>query len=292
MSEPIFFARAIHMPLADIIAVTGASVPEGAILSMTITGAAPFDVAAPGEITVLAGAAAGGLPASRAAACFVTQAEAALLPESMVPLLVDDPHGAFLQALAKLFPEASRPVSLVGGTGINPQASIHPEARLEHGVIADPGVVIGPGAEIGSGTIIGANSVIGASVRIGRDCAIGPQVTITHALIGDRVTLHPGARIGQPALSRAKPGSRLKAHPCAVPHLGRIIIQDGAVIGANAAIDRGALGDTVIGEGSRIGDLARIAENALIGRFCAIPPHGEVPAGASIEDFSAAPCAS
>ena len=61
-------------------------------------------------------------------------------------------------------------------------------------------MVIGPRAEIGFGTIIGANSVIGSDVRIGRDCLIGPQVTISHALIGDNVIVHPGARIGQSSI--------------------------------------------------------------------------------------------
>ena len=81
-------------------------------------------------------------------------------------------------------------------------AWIHPEARLEQDVIVDPGVVIGPRAEIGSGSIVGANSVIGSDVRIGRDCLIGPQATITRALIGNRVILHPGcASVSQVSIS-------------------------------------------------------------------------------------------
>src|ERR1700757_827790 len=103
-----------------------------------------------------------------------------------------------------LFPQATAPVSIFGMEGVNPGATIHPEARLERDVIIDPGAVIGPRAEIGSGTIIAANSVIGADVRIGRDCYIAPQATISHALIGDRVRVYPGVRIGQPGVPPAR----------------------------------------------------------------------------------------
>ena len=74
---------------------------------------------------------------------------------------------------------------------------MHPSARLEAGVTVDPLAVIGPHAEIGAGTVIAAGAVIGPDVCIGRDCAIGAGATILHALIGDRVIIHPGARIGQ-----------------------------------------------------------------------------------------------
>ena len=148
-----------------------------------------------------------------------------------------------------MFPQAIRPKSLLGTTGLNPGASIHSEARLEQGVIVDPGVVIGPRAEIGFGTIIGANSVIGSDVRIGRDCLIGPQVTISHALIGDNVIVHPGARIGQSSIDCRHAG--IAFAPPGLPKalkIGRVIIQNGVEVGANATIDRGAAGDTVIGE--------------------------------------------
>ncbi len=160
-------------------------------------------------------------------------------------------------------------------------------------MIVDPGVVIGPRAEIGSGSIVGANSVIGSDVRIGRDCLIGPQATITHALIGDRVILHPGVRIGQPSVDFGHAGIALAPHGFPrVLGIGRVIIQDGVEIGANATIDRGAMGDTVIGEETRIGNLVRIASNVTIGRHCVIS--GVIPApadlsGARRDEFFAAP---
>jgi UDP-3-O-[3-hydroxymyristoyl] glucosamine N-acyltransferase len=191
--------------------------------------------------------------------------------------------------MRRLFPQAIRVKSLLGTAGIDPGAAIHPEARLEQDVIVDPGVVIGPRAEIGSGSIIGANSVIGSGVRIGRDCWIGPQVTITHALIGDRVILHPGVRIGQPSVDFGHAGIALAPRGLArTPGIGRVIIQDGVEIGANSTIDRGAVGDTVIGEETTIDNLVRIAANVTIGRQCVIPAPADSSA-ARREAFFAAP---
>ena len=227
------------------------------------------------------------LETSRATACFVTPGYAPRVPKSTLALVMEEPSRGFALAMRRLFPQANQPKSLFGTAGVNPGASIHPEARLEPDVLADPGVVIGPRAEIGSGSLIGANSVIGSGVRIGRDCLIGPQVTITHTLIGDRVTLHPGVRIGQYGIAPAGVGGGPRAPR--VPGIGRVIIQDGVEIGANSTIDRGAAGDTVIGEATRIRNLARIAENVTIGRHCVIPAQAGLTAGARLEDFFAAP---
>src|SRR5919112_466442 len=98
------------------------------------------------------------------------------------------------------------------------------------------------GAEIGSGTVIGPVAVIGPETGIGRDCSISANVSVLHALVGNRVILHPGVRIGQDGFGYAM-GS--KGHR-KVPQVGRVIIQDDVEIGANSTIDRGASRDTVI----------------------------------------------
>jgi UDP-3-O-[3-hydroxymyristoyl] glucosamine N-acyltransferase len=294
MSEPVFFPRAARTSLADIVACTGAAVVAGADLSIIVSGVAPLDAAEPGELTFLASPEnAMLLETSRATACFVTPGDAPRVPKTTLALVMEEPSRGFALAMRRLFPQAIRVKSLLGTAGIDPGAAIHPEARLEQDVIVDPGVVIGPRAEIGSGSIIGANSVIGSGVRIGRDCRIGPQVTITHALIGDRVILHPGVRIGQPSVDFGHAGITLalRGLPWA-PGIGRVIIQDGVEIGANSTIDRGAVGDTVIGEETRIGNLVRVAENVTIGRCSIILAQAEIPAGAQLEDCFAAPLAS
>jgi UDP-3-O-[3-hydroxymyristoyl] glucosamine N-acyltransferase len=288
MSAPVFFPSAARVSLADIVACTGAAVIESADLSAIVSGVAPLDEAGPGELTFLDSREnAALLETSRATACFITPDYAPRVPETTLALVMEEPYRGFALALQRIFPQAIRPKSLLGTTGINPGASIHSEARLEQGVIVDPGVVIGPRAEIGLGSIIGANSVIGSDVRIGRDCLIGPQVTISHALIGDRVILHPGARIGQSGTDFRHAGIALAPPRLPkAPRIGRVIIQDGVEVGANSTIDRGAAGDTVIGEETRIGNLARIAENVAIGRHCVIPAQAGLSAGARLNDFA------
>ncbi len=101
-------------------------------------------------------------------------------------------------------------------------------------------------------------AVIGPGVRIGRDCQIGPGVSVTHALIGDRVLVEAGVRIGSAPVASGPPAR------------GRVIVQDGVEIGANATIARGSIGDTVIGEGARIDTLAIIASDMMIDRHCVI----------------------
>ena len=136
-----------------------------------------------------------------------------------------------------------------------------------------------PGA--GAGTVIGPTAVIGPDVRIGRNCAIGAGTTITHALIGDRVIIHPGARIGQDGFGHL-PGVR--GHD-KVPQIGRVVIQDDVEIGANATIDRGAIRDTVIGEGTKIDNLVQIAHNVEIGRRCLLAAQTGISGSSVVGDY-------
>jgi UDP-3-O-[3-hydroxymyristoyl] glucosamine N-acyltransferase len=203
------------------------------------------------------------------------------MPAETVALVLRDPYRIYAGLLARLHPEAMRPASLFGSAGIAPGAHIHPEARLEPGVQVDPGAVIGPGAEIGSGTVIGPNASIGPRVRIGRDCSIGAGATLTHALLGNRVIIHPGARLGQDGFGFAMgAGGHLK-----VPQIGRVIVQDDVEIGANTTIDRGASRDTIIGEGTKIDNLVQIAHNVVIGRHCVIVSGVGISGSTTLEDY-------
>ena len=188
------------------------------------------------------------------------------VPAGTVALVVAHPHAAFVSMSRRLFPQALRPQSLFGATGISPGAMVHPSARLEPGVVVDPGAIIGPAAEIGAGTVIAAGAVIGPQVRIGRDAAIGAGASVTHALVGNRAIVHPGVRIGQDGFG-FEPSPRGHSK---VPQIGRVIIQDDVEIGANSTIDRGHVRDTVIGEGTKIDNLVQIAHNVVIGRHCII----------------------
>ncbi|SFK05407.1 UDP-3-O-(3-hydroxymyristoyl)glucosamine N-acyltransferase [Methylocapsa palsarum] len=297
MSDPFFFARAPGLTLGDIVAVTGVRAGGGVDLSLLIGGAAPFDEAVAGELTYFddlehipiglnpsesAPGSSEGIEATRASACFVEPCYEALVAGFTLALVTEEPHRAFAAALAQIFPEALRPASIFTAAGLNPGASVHPEARLEPGVVVDPGAVIGARCEIGSGSMIAANSVIGSGVRIGRNCSIGAQAAITHALIGDRVIIHEGAKIGQAGLDFRDCG---EIRRFSSPQVGRVILQDGVEVGANSTIDRGSSQDTVIGEGARIGNLVQISPGVTVGRGCMILCQTSIAAETRLGDF-------
>lgn len=154
------------------------------------------------------------------------------------------------------------------------------EVAEDDSVVFEPGVVLGPGARVGRGSRIGANTVIGPGVQIGRDCVIGSNVTVGFALLGDRVRLLSGVRIGEPGFGAA--GSR--TGPIDVPQLGRVILQDGVSVGANTCIDRGAYDDTVIGENSKIDNLCMIGHNCVIGRNCLMAAHSGLSGSVTVGD--------
>ena len=118
-------------------------------------------------------------------------------------------------------------------------------------------------------------------VAIGRDCAIGAGATVLHALIGDRVIIHAGARIGQDGFGYLpSPRGHQK-----IPQTRRVIIQDDVEIGANTTIDRGSTRDTVIGEGTKIDNLVQIAHNVSIGRHCLIAGQTGISGSSQVGDF-------
>ncbi|MBV8850599.1 MAG: UDP-3-O-(3-hydroxymyristoyl)glucosamine N-acyltransferase, partial [Methylobacteriaceae bacterium] len=267
MSEPTFFRTKRHLLLAEILELTGARVAEGADPALRIRRIVPLEEARAGDLTFFTHPRhRSALAATRASACFVRPRHAALVPPCTLAVETDHPQRAVAIVLTGLFPAATHPDSLFGATGISPGANVHPDARLEDGVVIDPGAIVGPRAEIGTGTKIGANAVIGPDVRIGRNCAIGPQTSVLYALIGDRVIVHAGVKIGQDGFGFVI-GDKSHAK---VPQIGRVVIQDDVEIGANTTIDRGALVDTVIGEGTKIDNLVQIGHNVVIGRHCFI----------------------
>ena len=282
MADPIFITPDTALSLGAIAEAAGVSLPPAADAQAIFNGAAPLESAGPSDIAYMDNARYGdALAQTRAGVCLVSPRFAARVPTGTIALITRDPYRSYAGLLARLYPEAMRPASVFGSKGVAPGAHVHPEARLETGVRIDPGAVIGPGAEVGSGTVIGPGAVIGPNVRVGRDCAIGAGSTVTHALLGNRVIVHPGARIGQDGFGFAMgPGGHLK-----VPQIGRVIVQDDVEIGANTTIDRGASRDTVIGEGTKIDNLVQIAHNVVIGRHCVIVSGVGISGSTTLEDY-------
>jgi UDP-3-O-[3-hydroxymyristoyl] glucosamine N-acyltransferase len=282
MADPVFFARPAAIALAEIAELAGARPAPGAPLDRMIGGVAAIDQATPDDAVYLESPAfAEALAASRAGLCFTTERLQPLVPAHIAVLLTDRPHLAFVKLAERLYPDALRPTAIAQPKGVAATAVVHPDAVLEPDVTVEAGAVIGPRAEIGRGSLIGPGATIGPDVRIGRGSTIGAGATVTHALLGNRVILHPGVRVGQDGFGFV-PG---RAGHRKVPQIGRVIIQDDVEIGANSSVDRGSIRDTVIGEGTKIDNQVQIGHNVTIGRHCLIAGQVGIAGSVAIGDL-------
>lgn len=217
------------------------------------------------------------------AAVLCKKANADKLPSNTIPLIVDAPHAAFAAVARALYPASlgnarrrsdDDAYELVNG------AFISPTAIIEENVSIEPSAVIGPGACIGKDTYIGANVTISANCQVGRNCSIGSGASLQYCLTGNNVMIHAGARIGQDGFGFVPGATGLEK----MPQLGRVLIQDNVEIGANATVDRGALDDTIIGEGTKIDNSVQIGHNVVIGRSCAIAAFAGISGSAKLGD--------
>src|ERR1700722_3619682 len=163
---------------------------------------------------------------------------------------------------------------------------VHPSAIVAATAHVHPSVEVGPLAVIGEHVVIGPRgrvaplAVIADGVVIGSDVRIGSHVSVSHALLGDRVYLYPGARVGQEGFGFAITAEGLHS----VPQLGRVVIEDDVEVGANVTIDRGGLDDTLIGAGTRIDNLVQIAHGVRIGKACVIVAQTGISGSTVLED--------
>ena len=281
MAEPEFFPTPAGLSVSDIVARVGGRLVRGDP-GHVIRGVAPLDGADASEVTFIDNPKYLNLLDTTSAGAVICAAKfVARVPERCAVIEAAAPYRAFATVVGLLYPAALRPPGIVGGTGIAPQAIVDPTARLEPGVTVEAGAVIGPHAEIGAGTVVAATAGVGSHVRIGRDGYVGSGATVQHALIGDRVIIHPGVRVGQDGFGFAMgPQGHQK-----VPQVGRVVVQDDVEIGANTTIDRGANRDTVIGQGTKIDNQVQIGHNVVVGRHCVIVAHAGISGSTVLEDY-------
>lgn len=281
MEHPGFFKRAGPFTLREFVDATQARVVGDAKSNVQISDVKTLDEATAEHLSFLDNMKyLGDFENTKAAACFTASQFVDRAPEGLIVLESEKPYRSFAQALSIIYPDAQH--SVVAGTeGWKPEAGIHPSAELEGGVDVEQGATIGPEAKIGAGTRVASGAVIGYRVHVGRDCYIGPNVSLIHSLIGDHVIIHSGVSIGQDGFGFAMDA---KGH-LKVPQIGRVIIQDDVDIGANTTIDRGALRDTIIGEGTKIDNLVQIGHNVVIGRHCVIVSQTGISGSAELGDF-------
>lgn len=270
--DPRFFRRSGPHSLAAVADAAKATAPPRQLM---LSGVAPLQTAEANQVSFLDNRKyVTALEATRAGAVIVHSDMAERVPPTAVPISAAEPYLAWARVAALFHPLP--PVM----PGVHPTAIVAPGARVDPSSEVGAFAVIGEAAQVGPRCRIGSHAVIGDGVVLGADCRIGAHVTLSHALVGDRVTVFPGARIGQDGFGFAVTGEGFLS----VPQLGRVVLEDDVEVGANTTIDRGSLHDTHIGAGSRLDNLVQIGHNVRLGRGCVIVSQAGISGSTILED--------
>ncbi len=252
---------------------------EGGDVSAAIYSAADIMSAQAGQVTQLTNNRyAAHIKDCTASACIVGEGVSVEnVPATMTLLVSADPEISFIKAVQLLHPGS------VYGRTIAPQAVIADSVMLGAELHIGPYAVIGEQASIGDGSEILAGVYIGNNVKIGRHCRIYPYAVIyDDVVVGDNVIIHSGAVIGADGF-----GYKFRNHEhVKVPQVGNVVIGDNVEIGANTCIDRGALGSTTIGSGSKIDNLVQIGHNNKIGKNVIMCGQTGISGSCNIEDYA------
>ena len=224
-----------------------------------LIGFAPADQARPGDVTFAENEAYFTAAAQSAASAIIVAGDFHSPGKAVIK--VKNARVAFAKALALFFPEPTF------RAGVHSTAVIAPDAQVDASAHIGPHCVVGAKSRIGPRTVLIAGAVVASDCKLGEDCLVFPNVTIyPRTEIGNRVRVHAGSVIGSDGFGYVlDAGAHRK-----VPQVGNVIIGDDVELGANVTIDRGALGPTIIGKGTKIDNLVQIAHNVKIGEHCII----------------------
>ena len=211
----------------------------------------------------------------KAKACITTEELKGFVADEVIILLSDNPKVAFIKLNEYMYAER-KPQA-----GIDASARIAASAKIGKDCYVGAYAVIGDNVEIGDNCIIEAHAFIDHDCKIGARCRIGSGAAIAYSLIGNDCYIYPGARIGYDGFGF----QFMNGQHHRIPQLGRVIIGNDVEIGANSCIDRGALDDTVIGDGCRIDNLVQIAHNDKLGRGCVIVAQVGIAGSCNLGDY-------
>ncbi len=243
-------------------------------LGREISGVARIEAASPAQLAFAEGNRALKRAAQSQAGCLLVPEGTSLPGRTLITAA--NPKLAFIEAAEALNPREPHV------PGAHPTAIISPDARLGPGVHAGPHVVIESGVKIGAVSVLGAGTFVGRGAEIGSHCQLHSHVTLYPGVrVGNHVVLHAGVVVGGDGFGYvlAEAGYRK------FPQVGGVIIEDEVEIGCNTTIDRGSLGSTVIGFGSKIDNLVQIAHNVRIGRHCIIAAQTGISGSSEIGDY-------
>jgi UDP-3-O-[3-hydroxymyristoyl] glucosamine N-acyltransferase len=215
------------------------------------------------------------LSETKASACIIEASEADNAPSHLALLVHPNPHEAYALVANMLYKDEAQE------TYISPKASIAATAKLGNDVSIADFAVVGANVIIGDNARIGPNTYIGDNVEIGPNTVIKDNCSITYTKIGANTVIYPGARIGQDGFGFAKTSKGMMK----VKQLGLVIIGNYVEVGANTCIDRGAIENTIIGDGTKIDNQVQIGHNTTIGRSCVICGQVGLAGSTKVDDF-------
>ena len=222
--------------------------------SLVLNGFAPADHARPGDLTFAENAGYFARADQSAASAIIV--DGAFTSAGKTLIRVPNARIAFAKVLALFFPEPNLP------PGIHPSAVVAPDAQI------DPtAIIVGGKVAVGARSVLHGGNHLGDECHLGEDVTLFPNVTLyPRTLIGNRVRVHAGAVIGSDGFGYVQDDGIHRK----VPQIGNVIIGDDVEIGANVTVDRGALGPTIIGKGTKVDNLVQIAHNVVIGEYCLV----------------------
>ncbi|HRT10205.1 MAG TPA: UDP-3-O-(3-hydroxymyristoyl)glucosamine N-acyltransferase [Candidatus Paceibacterota bacterium] len=224
---------------------------------LTLRGFAPADRAQPGDLTFAENENYFRRAEQSAASAIII--DGPFTSTAKVLIRVPNARIAFAKVLPLFFPEPVLP------PGVHPTAVVAPSAAIDPSAHIGPHCVIGDQAVIGPRCALHGGDHVGANCRLGEEVVLFPNVTLYAGTeIGNRVRIHAGTVIGSDGFGYVQDGGLHRK----VPQIGNVIIRDDVEIGANVTIDRGALGPTTIGRGTKIDNLVQVAHNVTIGDHC------------------------
>lgn len=239
-----------------------------------LRGIAALESAGPEELAYAESPRAGARAAASRAGAILVPLGASVVDKTTIA--VPHPKLGFIRAAEALRP----PVRRV--EGIHPTAIVSPEAALASGVSVGPYAVIERGVRVGAGCSVGASVFLGDGVGLGGGCVLHPRVTIYPGVsIGNRVIIHSGAVLGSDGFGYVFAEGRQQKFP----QVGKLVVGDDVEIGANTTVDRGSLGTTSIGEGTKIDNLVQIAHNVRIGRHAVIAAQTGISGSVEVGDY-------
>jgi UDP-3-O-[3-hydroxymyristoyl] glucosamine N-acyltransferase len=249
-----------ELSISDIAARAGGDVIGSA--DHVVRGVAPLEAAGPDDLSFVSSQRyLDRARTTRARAVLIPRGLACDLPSGTTGIRVDDPYAVLAWVLPFLYPERREPA------GVHPTAVLDEDVEIAEGVRIEPYAVVGRGTRIGAGARIGAHVVVGAGCSIGADAVLHPHVTLYDGVvIGDRCIVHAGARLGSDGFRFVW----LEGKHAKIPQVGGCRLGDDVEVGANTTIDRGSLGDTVIGDGTKLDNLVQVGHNVQVGRHVII----------------------